>query len=210
MKHILCSRKKLWISLFCLALATLLICQGTLLWARCNGIRENLLRLHVLAHSNSEKDQSLKLKVRDALLTYGRDLLGTNTTKEEAIATVEQNLSTLTQIAQNALKEEGCDLPVSCQIERTYFNTRVYGTVTLPAGEYTALRVVIGQGAGNNWWCVMFPPLCIPAAGEVSEQPGELEGVLTPGQQDLVENGLKYQVKFKTVEWFEQVKQWFN
>ncbi len=208
MKQIQHNNKKLWLSSLCLALAVTLVCQCTLLAQECNGIQTGLVRLHILANSNSEQDQALKLKVRDALLAYGGDLFGGNTTKEQAITQMETHLQDLTRIAEETLQKEGCSLPVTCTLEETYFNTRVYDTVTLPAGTYTALRVLIGEGAGQNWWCVMFPPLCLSAATEVTANPDSLDGVLTPGQQDLVTNAPKYQIKFKTVEWVERAKQW--
>ena len=200
--------KKIWVASLCLGLAVTLICQCTLLSAECTAIRNNLVRLHILANSNSEQDQALKLKVRDALLAYGGDLFIGQTTKEEALAQMEPQLATLEQIAKKTLEKEGCSLPVTCRLEETYFNTRVYDTVTLPAGNYTALRVLIGKGAGQNWWCVMFPPLCIPAAEEVTANSNGLDEVLTPNEQELVTNGPRYQMKFKTVEWVEQAKQW--
>jgi stage II sporulation protein R len=210
MNRIQHNNKKLWVASLCLGLAVTLICQCTLLSAECTAIRNNLVRLHILANSDSQTDQALKIKVRDALLSHSGGLFAGYTTKEEAIGKLEGSLDKLTQIAQETLEQEGCCLPVTCQLEETYFNTRVYDTVTLPAGNYTALRVLIGKGAGQNWWCVMFPPLCIPAAQEVTAQTDGLEGVLTQKEQDLVTNGPRYQMKFKVVEWAEKAKQWLG
>ncbi len=205
--------KKFWISSLCLAFAVTLILQATLLAQDCYQIRDNLVRLHVLANSDSEHDQALKLKVRDALLTYGKTLFTTAHTKDQAVLLTQSYLNELEQVAEQTLRQEGCEDSVTCSIEQAYFNTRVYDNITLPAGNYTALRVIIGQGAGQNWWCVMFPPLCIPAAQEVTANPDPLQNLLTQNQQELIENGPKYQVKFKTVEWFqkaaEQWKEWF-
>ena len=200
--------QKRWVASLCLGLCVAVICQCVLLSTQCTAIRNNLVRLHILANSDSEQDQALKFKVRDALLAYGGELFTGYTTKEQAIAQVEDSLEDIRQVAEETLQKEGCFLPVTCQLEETYFNTRVYDTVTLPAGKYTALRVLIGNGAGQNWWCVMFPPLCIPAAGEVTAQTDGLEGVLTQKEQDLVLGGPRYQMKFKAVEWFQQAKEW--
>ncbi len=202
--------KNLWVASLCLGLAITVICQCVLLSTECTAIRNNLVRLHILAHSNSDRDQALKLKVRDALLAYGGELFSGYTTKEQAITEMEKKLTILEQVAEETLQNEGSPYPVTCKLEETYFNTRVYDTVTLPAGNYTALRVLIGDGAGRNWWCVMFPPLCIPAAESVTTQTDGLEGVLTPNEQDLVENGPRYQMKFKAVEWVERAKEWLR
>ena len=202
------NNKKLWVASLCLGLAVTVICQCTLLSAECTAIRNNLVRLHILANSDTEQDQALKLKVRDAILAFGGDIFTGTQTKEEAIEKTENSLETITKIAEETLQKEGCFLPVTCQLEETYFNTRVYDTVTLPAGNYTALRVLIGNGAGQNWWCVMFPPLCIPAAEEVDTEEAGLDGILTQKEQDLVTNGPRYQMKFKVVEWAEKAKQW--
>lgn len=204
---------KIWICSLCLGLALTLIVQATVLAQDCYEIRDNVVRLHVLANSDSEHDQALKLKVRDALLAQSGDLFYGYTTKEQALNTLESSLEELEQIAEETLKQEGCPYPVTCRLEETYFTTRVYDTVTLPAGNYTALRVLIGEGKGQNWWCVMFPPLCIPAAEEVTANNQTLENTLSPHQQELVENGVKYRAKFKVVEWFQKAakrwKEWF-
>ncbi len=204
------NNKKLWVASLCLGLAVTVICQCVLLSAECTAIRNHLVRLHILANSDSEQDQALKLKVRDALLAFGGDLFAGYTTKEQALEQIAGSLEDLEQVAEETLEKEGCSLPVTCRLEETYFSTRVYGQVTLPAGNYTALRVLIGQGAGQNWWCVMFPPLCIPAAESVTAQTDGLDGVLTENQQNLVTNGPRYQIKFKAVEWVERAKEWLR
>ncbi|MBR4867954.1 MAG: stage II sporulation protein R [Clostridia bacterium] len=188
--------KKKVIAALILGLAITLTLQATLLAEQCYGIREKVFRLHILANSDSPADQQLKLKVRDALLTYGGPLLSGAQNKEEAAGLANQHINELQQIAQNALNKYGSDQSVSITVADTYFNTRYYQTVTLPAGTYTALRVVLGEGKGKNWWCVMFPNLCIPTA---TDSKG-MEDVLTPGQTKLVEGGNQYKIKFKTIE----------
>ena len=199
MKYSLLQHKKLAKTALLFGLAAAIILQTTLLAQQCHGVRDNVLRLHVLANSDSPADQQLKLTVRDALLNQGGALLARAKNKEEAIALAKQQLPTLESIARETLRKQGCTLPVSVQVADTYFNTRTYDTVTLPAGTYTALQVVIGKGAGKNWWCVMFPNLCLPAAIEDSSIPS-LEQTLTKGQVRLVEEGQRMQIKFKTVE----------
>ncbi len=204
-------KKKLFFSALCLGLAVTLILQATMLAQDCYEIRDSLVRLHILANSNSKQDQALKLKVRDALLSQSGELFCGYTTKEQALTTLETSLQQLETIAEETLKQEGCYYPVTCRLEETYFNTRVYDTITLPAGKYTALRVLIGKGEGKNWWCVMFPPLCIPAAGDITSNSKTLDQTLTKTEQDLVLGGPRYQIKFKMVEWFQKAKQWlFN
>jgi stage II sporulation protein R len=167
-----------------------------------------------MVHYNRWNDQLLKLKVRDRLITEGATLFTDATTKEEAILLTKEHLDELTDIAKQEIVKNGYDYTVTCKVEDVYFNTRTYdNAVTLPAGNYTALQVVIGEGKGKNWWCVMFPNLCIPAATDVSTKDDVLDQVLTQGETDLVENGQRYQVKFKTVEWFQKIanhcREWF-
>jgi stage II sporulation protein R len=197
-----------------LGLVATIILQSTVLAQQCNHIREQVFRLHILANSDQSHDQLLKLKVRDRLITEGATLFTDATTKEEAILLTKEHLDELTDIAKQEIVKNGYDYTVTCKVEDVYFNTRTYdNAVTLPAGNYTALQVVIGEGKGKNWWCVMFPNLCIPAATDVSTKDDVLDQVLTQGETDLVENGQRYQVKFKTVEWFQKIanhcREWF-
>lgn len=166
-------------------------------------IRESVFRLHILANSDSEADQALKLKVRDRLLEVSGDLFTHAGSRDEAVAAAEAQLPLLEREAERVLRENGCADGVTAAVEEAYFTTRTYGDVTLPAGRYTALRVVIGEGKGHNWWCVMFPPLCISA---VSEDEARLDDVLNEQQLDFVE-GSPYEPRFKCVELYEQFKE---
>ena len=125
-------------------------------------VKNAVLRLHVIANSDTAEDQTLKLQVRDALLKQS-SALAAAATKQQAAQTLEAQLETLKNAAKRAVAQQGFSYDVAVSLEHTAFPTRTYGDVTLPAGEYDALRVVIGEGRGQNWWCVMFPPLCIPA-----------------------------------------------
>lgn len=166
-------------------------------------IRENVFRLHILANSDSEEDQALKLKVRDRLLEVSGELFVQSESRDEAIAAARGQLPMLEAEAERVLRENGCADGVTAAVEETYFTTRAYGDVTLPAGRYTALRVVIGEGKGHNWWCVMFPPLCVSA---VSEDGARLDDVLNEQQIGFVE-GSPYEPRFKCVELYEQWKE---
>ena len=172
----------------------------------CDEIRSNVLRLHVLANSDSEKDQQLKLRVRDRLLEVSKGLFSQTATKEDAVRTAKENMNILQREAQSVVDSCGDDYQVSVSLETCYFTTRSYDEITLPAGNYEALRVVIGKGEGHNWWCVMFPPLCVSAA---SDNEALLSDVLTDEQMELVESD-GYEVKFKCVELYEELMNYFS
>ncbi|MFU0833485.1 MAG: Stage II sporulation protein R [Oscillospiraceae bacterium] len=191
---------------FCLAFVFAVLLSFTCFTVGCEEIPSQVLRLHVLANSDSQKDQSLKLQVRDRILQESDGMLDDVENRQEAIEAVQKNLLRLKQAAQDEVKKQGFNYPVEVRIAKTYFTTRTYGDVTLPAGEYDALEVTIGSGKGHNWWCVIFPQLCLPAA----EDKKQLEDVLNPTQLRIVRGAGGYQVKFKTVEYYEQLKHWLE
>ena len=129
-------------------------------------LNEQILRLHVVANSDSQQDQENKLLVRDAVLAGIEKDLEMVADAEQAKKYLQENLPRIKTIAQSALRQIGCADSVEVSLEKECFDTRVYDTFALPAGVYEALRVTIGQGEGKNWWCVAFPALCIPAASE--------------------------------------------
>lgn len=164
------------------------------------GIRERVVRLHVLAHSDSEEEQALKLKVRDAVAQEAAVLVGNETQRETVLACLRDNLPQLQETAQRCVNEAGAAHEVKAELTAMYFTTREYDSGTYPAGVYDALRITIGDGAGRNWWCVLYPPLCVAAASEAPTA----EEVLTEGQLAVV-NTPKYAVRFKLVEWWERL-----
>lgn len=172
---------------------------------QCEGVSDRVLRLHILAASDSEADQALKLKVRDAILAQtGGSLDGiynTNLAEE----TLESMLPTIEAIAAEVLCENGVDDSVHVELCDMYFETRTYETVTLPAGEYRALRVTIGEGKGHNWWCVVFPPMCLSSACEQ-----DVSDVLTDKQTDIVTNTSRYEVRLKLLEWYYEFRNRFQ
>lgn len=170
----------------------------------CEDIESEVLRLHILANSDSEEDQTLKLKVRDGLLAYSETLFQNAATKAEAETIAKENLAQIQSEAEKIIRENGYDYGVQVYIKNMSFNTRVYGDVTLPAGNYDAIRVVIGAGEGHNWWCVMFPPLCLPSATGT-----ELNTVLNDEEQKIVTDD-HYTFKFKIVEIFESIVSLFR
>lgn len=172
----------------------------------CRDIRNEVLRLHVIANSDSEEDQALKLAVRDALLEKSDEIFSGKKTKETAEKAVCQNLSLMLETAEQVLKKNGVDENVCVSVGKSRFPTRTYSSITLPAGEYDALRVVIGEGKGKNWWCVMFPPLCLPAA----EGEERLDDVLNESELELVQSAPRFEIRFWLVEKFEELKTRFT
>lgn len=161
-------------------------------------LRNSVLRLHILANSDSESDQQLKLMVRDALLERSDDIFGDADTLESAEENVREKLSLIVEIAEETLAEHGCTDKVNAELADMYFDQRSYGDITMPAGEYTALRVTIGSAQGHNWWCVMYPPLCIPAAceEEISDDKNTESEFFDGEEQDILYNPEKYEVRF--------------
>ena len=177
---------------------------------QCDQIRGKVLRLHVLANSDSDEDQQLKLKVPDTVVETAAGLFDTAANEQEAIEQAKAKLPEIEAAAQQRVYDEGYDYAVHAYIVHMYFTTRQYDTVTLPAGMYDALRITIGSGRGHNWWCVVFPPMCVSAASDAEE----LNDVLDPDQEEIVTEPRKYEVRFKIVEIIEdisnQFQKWFG
>lgn len=186
----------------CLALILTILLSFTGLTAACEDISTRVLRLHVLANSDSVQDQALKLKVRDRILLESAGLFDRVADKQQAEERVREELPQLKAAAQDEIRKQGYDYPVQVELTNMYFTTRQYDSVTLPAGDYDALRVTIGKAEGHNWWCVIFPPMCLPAA----EAPQELSDVLNSNQLQIVEGKGGFEVKFLSVELYEKFK----
>lgn len=166
-------------------------------------LRESVLRLHILADSDSEEDQRLKLCVRDALLERSGELFGEADDLESAEESALEALPEIVDIAEDTLRAQGCDSPVRAYLADMEFDERVYGNITMPAGKYRALRIEIGEAKGHNWWCVMYPPLCIPAAEEV-ESRNEKE-YFDEKELDIVYRPKKYRIKFAIWDKFKKL-----
>lgn len=177
-----------------------------------SGISESVFRLHVIANSDSEEDQNLKYKVRDSLLNYMNSLCSSTTSKQEAIDIAQNHIDDFYKIAQEVVAENGYDYSINITIGEYDFPTKHYGDVSLPAGTYDALRVEIGSASGQNWWCVMFPPLCFVdvSSGVVPDSSKEtLQDNMSSEEYDLItdsDNSSELNVKFKIVELFENLK----
>lgn len=180
-----------------------LVC--TALWAEATQVRlaSQVIRLHVLANSDSEEDQALKLEVRDRVLETTSALLTGETEPQAAAVLLNQHLDDIAQTAAQEISAQGHDDRVEVRLEQTWFPTRQYQGISLPAGNYLALRVLIGAAEGHNWWCVVFPNLCLPA---VSERALEAS-TLTPGQISLLqEEETSYVFRFKMLELWQSLK----
>lgn len=170
----------------------------------CSRVRSDVLRMHVIANSDCSADQQLKLMVRDAVLERGAQLFDGTVTADEARRKIEPYKAELEAAAREVIERAGYDYPVSVNVVNEYFATRCYGSLTMPAGRYTAVKVVIGEGAGRNWWCVMFPPLCLPAA---QDRGGNLDAFFDDGELKVVESSGRYEPRFKIVEIIEKLKE---
>ncbi|SBW07058.1 Stage II sporulation protein R [uncultured Eubacteriales bacterium] len=174
-------------------------------------LADKVIRLHVIANSDSQEDQALKLQVRDRILAEAGDLFTQGLSREAAEAAIAARLGDFAAVGAETVGENGYDYPVTAAVEQNaWFPTKEYDDFALPAGEYTALRVVIGDGGGQNWWCVVFPPLCL---GSVTETTAETaaEGGLTSGDIALITGENEgYIVKFKAMELWDEFQQWMK
>lgn len=174
----------------------------------CEDMPEKLFRLHILANSDSDEDQQLKYELRDYLLEDLDCIFEGCTTAEEAVAAAKANMTVIAEKSQEFVEEKGYDYEVRASVENTYFTTRRYGGFVAPAGDYDALRIVIGKGEGHNWWCVMFPPLCLGAV-EKYENPKNSEGEpmpygLSKEASKQIESDRPFEIRFALFEWFKE------
>ena len=167
-------------------------------------IYDRVLRLHVIANSDSEEDQALKLSVRDAILEKTQALLATATSREEAKLIIEANMSELQKTAKAVIKENGYSYPVSVEFGEEDYPTKSYESCAFPAGEYLSLRIKIGSAEGKNWWCVLFPPMCLSAATD--KEAFTSVGITDSQYQIITEtNKPKYKIRFKILESFSEI-----
>lgn len=191
-----------WELALLIALAALML-LGLWLEREQTQLSDNVLRLHVLANSDSAEDQALKLKVRDRILSEAERLLPEDAGLEEAEHILTENLELLARCGAQVVAQEGYDYPVTAEVCETWFPTKEYDGFSMPAGRYRALRVVIGEGEGQNWWCVVFPPLCLSAGVEQTAR----DAGLTEQQVSLLLGETEgYVIKFKALELWEQLK----
>lgn len=169
-----------------------------------NEIASNVIRFHVLANSDNYNDQALKNTVRDGILDKFGDKICPSDSIEESREFLLANLGEIEAYAAKLLQKNGYNYSVKAVIDRIFFPTRTYNTMSFPAGEYEALRIIIGEGRGSNWWCVMFPPLCYV---ESPEQSHILSNLLSEDAYALVshtQGGTGVTVRFRVVEWWQE------
>ena len=164
-------------------------------------ISDDVFRLHILANSDDEEDQALKLKVRDAVLEKGQNVFTDCKSLEEIINSCESNIDLFEKTAQECILENGYNYSVNAYVDKEYFNTREYEEITLPSGIYNALKIEIGEAKGHNWWCVMFPAICLPAVSD-----NEINDILDDEEVDLINSNNKFEIRFKIVEVYERIK----
>ncbi len=195
-------QKRLLIAI--LSLSVLLLFIGLFPVHGEDEIYDTVVRLHVLANSDSEEDQSLKLTVRDAILEVTTPLLSDCDTQQEAEAVLNDNLELIRKTACDTLAQQGYDAPVSVLLGKEEYPMRDYDSFCFPAGDYLSLRVCIGEAEGQNWWCCLFPPLCLGSSTVTSEEAEEafIEVGLTPSQYKIITETQQpvYKVRFKLLE----------
>jgi stage II sporulation protein R len=174
-------------------------------------LSESVFRLHIIANSDTENDQNLKLKVRDSVLSYMNDICKDATNKNDAIEIAQNHIDDFKQIALTVIYENGYNYDVSVKIGNFAFPTKTYGDISLPSGYYDALRIEIGEAKGQNWWCVMYPPLCFVdvSSGIVPEDSKEtIKNDLSDEEFSLISNTDDNNIhfKFKLIEFFQNVK----
>lgn len=164
-------------------------------------ISQEVFRLHILANSDSDEDQSLKLKVRDKILTESESLFINCKNLNDVINFSKNNIDYFEKLANECIKENGYNYETKVYVDKEYFNTREYEKITLPSGEYNALKIEIGEAKGHNWWCVMFPAICLPAVSD-----DEINSILNEDEIELINSNNKYEIRFKIVEIYEKIK----
>lgn len=170
--------------------------------------KDKLIRFHVIANSNTDEDQELKLKVRDEVIKYLQPKLQNSKSIKESEAIIKKEYSGLEEISKNIILKNGYNYSVKVGIQYSNFPTKQYSNIVLPAGEYKALKIIIGKGEGKNWWCVMFPPLCFvdESNGVIDKSTDDkLKEVLTDKEyklikQDTPKKTSRVKIKFKVLE----------
>lgn len=194
------------ILIFCIFILIGMLLLGVLPTHGEAEIYDSVVRLHVLANSDSEYDQALKLQVRDGVLAATAELLSDCTTREQALEVIGANLDTIRRSALEVIEREGAGYDVTVKLCEEDYPTKNYESVCFPAGRYMSLQVCIGEAEGKNWWCVLFPGMCLSAASKTDAEQAFIQAGLTPEQYKLVteSEGAKYKLRFKFLEILQQ------
>lgn len=193
--------------LFCVLFLCVTICDVLPIHGE-EKIYESVVRLHVLANSDSAEDQALKLKVRDAVLAYVSPRVIDSKSKDEAILILQGELENINEVAARVVADEGYDYPVDVTLTLEEYPTRNYESMSFPSGEYVSLRVMLGNAEGQNWWCVLFPPLCLSAASEkASNEEAFIAVGLNSDQYKIITQteDTTYYLRFKLLEVIENI-----
>lgn len=166
--------------------------------ASCENMRKNILRVHIIANSDSEADQAVKLKVRDAVIAFTGNIFNGCESLNDAENTAKERLGKINAVCRETLDKNGFSYLVSVKIGDAFFDTREYDSFTLPAGYYRSLIITLGEGKGHNWWCVIYPSVCIGGSKANIKKIGR--------ESEIATNPKKYKVRFKLVELYENLK----
>lgn len=177
-------------------------------------LKENVLRLHIIANSDSAEDQRVKLEVRDKIAEQSEDIFGGCESREEILRRSQESLDIMEETAQEVLTENGFEYGAEAAIEKTRFDTRYYGDITMPQGDYTALKITLGEGKGHNWWCVMYPPLCLPCFTESGEDTDDIlekhSSVITEQEAEIIKDPESIEVKLYCAEIIDRIIGFFK
>lgn len=207
MKYIMLNKLKVYrveIAIFIGLIVSIICCFANLV-GQSEDISNHILRLHILANSDTEEDQNLKLQVRDEILNSFSFDYTEDSDLYEMEKQVEDERINIEKVAKDVVEKAGYDYGVESEIVNMYFDTREYDNFAMPAGKYDALRIKIGEAQGHNWWCVLVPSLCVPAASEEVDE--KIEDIFNRQQQDLIETGCKAEVRFAVIEAYEYIKE---
>ena len=194
---------KLFTYVLCVLIATLII--AVIPVSGEEGIYDSVLRLHVIANSDSPEDQALKLGVRDEILAVYGDTLAACTDRRAAEETAARLSLEMTETAENYLRRMGCTHAVTVTLSREEYPTRDYENVCMPAGDYCSLRIVIGAGEGKNWWCVLFPPMCVGSSVGSTVKEDSVPTGLSTSQYKMISGNGRYAVRLKVLELVESI-----
>lgn len=189
---------------------TVLLSYGTALEKQQQSISNRMIRLHIIANSDAQQDQEIKLKVRDAVLEQTQQMLEQTDSRDDAKKILREQLGTLEKTANETLQEYGSGQRADITLSRELFGTRNYDGFSLPGGYYDALRVKIGSGTGHNWWCVVYPQICTTAASEDWRTVAVMRGMDEEQVAILEGDTPEYQLKFRAIELLEGLLGWFR
>ncbi len=194
-------RKAFNIALICALISSVMLSMVGFK-SSCDEMCSNIIRIRIIANSDSTEDQYLKLKIRDKILETSKEMFSHTYSYEDAVLITNQNIELLQSAAQNTVIENGYNYNVSLELRDEFFETREYDSFTLPAGNYKTAVFTVGEGKGQNWWCVIFPQVCVGACA------GTLNDSVSNSAAGYAYNAENYVIKFKTVEIFEKVKKY--